>query len=444
MINSFPGEPKGGSSAGTGHDLFRSELPSLRSVQAWVTTNKSKILAIPGLRPALGVALGMIIAGCGASGGRPAASATDTEPTNAPPVHSVPRTVITPGGATDVPEMYRAGRRLFDGGDASKAAKQFDQVYSVDPNGELAADALYLSAQAHEQAGDRQTALQRFEQLARRFPKHSLGREALIRAMRLLVFMEQWQRAEALADQVLSQKTQLTPREEIVALSTKAFGQLSRSEVDAASFNVEKARNVIDLHRLDAAGTIPRDLAQTYYALGEIRRLRAERIKFVPVPANFGVVLEERCQLLLDSQRAYSDTMRAYDAHWSAMAGYRVGELYKRLHDDLMAVPKPAGADTEARQQLFEGAMRLRYSVLLDKALAMMEHTLSMAKRTGERSEWVLRAERSKRDLEQARQAENAAIDRLPYSRAQLRQALDDLAAKSKAAAVASEQSGRK
>lgn len=370
-----------------------------------------------------------MVVGCGGARAREAETPTGATAQRGE-AQLVPRTVITPDGATDVVEMYDEGRRLLDAGDAVRAARLLQRVYELDPDGRLAPDALYSAALAAEQAGDRERALQWFEQLARRFPKHALGREALIRAMRLLVFMERWERAEQLADLVLSKKAELSPRETIVALSSKALGQIARGQIDEASFNVEKARNVIEAHQLDAAGAIPRDLAQTFYALGEIRRVRAAKIKFVPVPQNFGVVLEQRCQLLLDAQRAYSDTMRAYDSHWSAMAGFRVGQLYKDLHTDLMSIPKPSTADSEARQALFEGAMRLRYSILLDKALAMMEHTLSMAKRTGEQSDWVLRARTAKSDLEQARKRENEAIDRLPYTREQLRQALDDLAAK--------------
>src|SRR5262249_7490823 len=151
--------------------------------------------------------------------------------------------------------------------------------------------------------------------------------------------------------------------------------------------------------------------------------------RFVPVPENFPAVLEERAQLLLDAQSAYSDAMRAYDAHWSAMAGYRVGELYQKLHSDLMAVPVPKSAGTDVRkQQLFEGAMRLRYSILLKKALSMMEHTISVSERTGERSDWVTKALASKKSIEQSMRDEDAAIARLPYTKAELRAALDDLA----------------
>ena len=140
-------------------------------------------------------------------------------------------------------------------------------------------------------------------------------------------------------------------------------------------------------------------------------------------------MLEQRCQLLLDAQSAYSDAMRAYDPHWSAMSGYRVGQLYQSLHEELMRIPPPSGT-RQAKADLFEGAMRLRYSVLLQKGLTMMEHTLSLAERTGEHSEWVQRAAEAKEALTRSIQAEQTALDRLPYSRADLEKALEDLAKK--------------
>jgi hypothetical protein len=118
--------------------------------------------------------------------------------------------------------------------------------------------------------------------------------------------------------------------------------------------------------------------------------------------------------------------MRAYDAHWSTMAGFRVGELYERLHQELMQIPPPRATD-ERERLLFEGTMRLRYSVLLNKAASMLEHTLAMALRTGEQSDWVRRTEQSRRKLEEARRAEERALDRLPFSRVELEQALADL-----------------
>ncbi|HEY6561147.1 MAG TPA: hypothetical protein VI072_27915 [Polyangiaceae bacterium] len=363
-----------------------------------------------------------VLGGCAAGGAQPAKNA-GLEPERV----TLPRTVITPHGGATVDELYQAATADLLAGRFERAAQGFDRLYAIEPQGRLAPHALLQAGSALDQAGKLEEAVARYEPLTQRFPQHELAREALLRSVRLLAFLEDWRRAGAQADVLLSRYPNLGSYESIVAYSGKALALIDAGDLDAASRYVERGRTVIDERRLDAAGRVSRDLAQLYFALGELRRIRAERIRFNPLPENFGVALEERCQLLLDSQSAYSDTMRAYDAHWSAMAGYRVGELYQKLHEDLMAVPTPQLANTEKRRQLFEGAMRFRYSVLLTKALTMMEHTLNMAKRTGERSQWVQKAEEAREKIDRAVRAENAALDRLPYTRAELQAALDEL-----------------
>ena len=347
----------------------------------------------------------------------------------------VPRTVITPTRGASVRELFDEAASLLAAGQGAEAAAAFDRLVELDPDGELADQALFQGALAHEQAGDRLISAARFEQLARRFPESVLSRQALVRATRLFAYMEQWERTGAAADVLLKRHKKLTRIERLVAYGGKALSLVSSGDESSAQYFIEKGRHIIENARLDSAGKIPRDLAQIYYALGESRRIRGEAIDFDPMPEDFAKALEKRCQLLLDSQSAYSDTMRAYDSHWSAMAGFRVGELYTRLHHDVMKVPAPGSAATNKKAQLFEGAMRLRYSILLNKGLAMMTHTIGMAERTGENSEWVERSRQAKSAIERAVEAEKAAIDRLPYTRADLQRALDDIGEKARRAA---------
>jgi hypothetical protein len=220
------------------------------------------------------------------------------------------------------------------------------------------------------------------------------------------------------AERLLKKPEQLSDLDRIAVFSARALSLLERGEDQQASYFIEKGRDIIDAKQLDAAGRVARDLAQLYYALGEYRRARAERVVFQPMPPNFGAVLEERCQLLLDAQSAYSDSMRAYDAHWSAMAGFRIVELYQKLHRDLLAVQPPPNADTERKRQLFEGAVRTRYAILLTKAKAMAEHTLTMAERTGEHSDWVERTRQALKSIDERIAEEEAALAKLPYTRA--------------------------
>jgi hypothetical protein len=57
----------------------------------------------------------------------------------------------------------------------------------------------------------------------------------------------------------------------------------------------------------------------------------------------------------------------------------------------------------------------------------MMDHTLSMAERTGEPSTWLPKAIGSRDSIQLAVEKEEAALDRLPYTRAELQAALDAL-----------------
>lgn len=344
---------------------------------------------------------------------------------------SVPRTIVTRDDATSIDEIAARARISFGERRFDDAARDFDRIVELDPDGAFARESWFDSAAAHDELGDLDGAASRYLEVARRYPADPLAREALVRSVRLLTYLERWDAAGAAADLLISRAPELPALHQIVAYGGKSLALVFSGNTDAAEYFLNKGRDIVEAKRLDAAGALPRDLAGLYFALGELRRIRGEKIVFVPVPPNFAAVLEERCQLLLDAQSAYSDAMRAYDAHWSAMAGYRVGELYQRLHEDLMRIPPPTAATTRARADLFAGAMRLRYAVLLRKGLAMMEHTLTLAERTGEHSDWVTRASASKGALEKSIRDEEAALDRLPYSRTDLERALDEVGRRS-------------
>ncbi len=337
--------------------------------------------------------------------------------------------MVTADSTTDIPELFRQATAQGQAKQYDSAARLFERAFTLDPDGPLADKSLFESAEMYDVDGKHEEALSRYEQVARRFPSSDLDRVARVRALRLLTYLEHYERAGELADLTAAKYKDLLSFDQLAVLSARALSRVAADDDTQAELAIGKARDIIERESLDGAGRVPAELAPVYFALGELRRVRAERIHFVPVPASFGAALEQRCQLLLDAQSAYSDAMRAYDSHWSAMAGYRVGELYQKLHEELMQVPAPKAADTERRRQLFEGAMRLRYSILLDKAKSMLDHTVAMADRTGEQSPWVLKSRQARDAIIQATQAEQAALARLPYTREQLQAALDSFSA---------------
>ncbi|WP_235879918.1 hypothetical protein [Polyangium aurulentum] len=341
-------------------------------------------------------------------------------------VVEVPPMVVSPYTEAELAAEFERARAALLAGANREAAGTFDKLVRLAPEGETAPPSLYNAGVAYEALGEREEAAARHRALVRRFPGHALEKSTLFRLARLLAYTERWGELVEVADKLLT-RGDLAVLQAIEARGARALGLVEQGQVDAAAREVTAAQDLAEGSRLGEAGKPPLELAQVSFALGEVRRVRSEAVTFVPVPANFAEVLEKRCQGLLDAQSAYTDAMRSLDAHWSAMAGFRVGALYQQLHRDVMKVPPPAGADTLRKKQLWEGAMRLRYRVLLEKGLRMMDGTVRLGDRTGEASAWVGRAREAKRALELALEDEKAALARLPFTEDELREALDSL-----------------
>lgn len=324
---------------------------------------------------------------------------------------------------------FERGRALLLADRAREARAIFERLLRLAPESFLVAPSLFNLGVACEALGEREAAAERFREVIRRDPDHELARGALFRLARVLGYLERWAELGEVAGRLLA-RADLTVLEAIEARGAKALALVEQGAVDEAAREVMAARDLVEEHRLGEAGPPPIELAQLSFALGEVRRRRSERITFTPMPANFPEVLEQRCQGLLDAQSAYADAMRSLDAHWSAMAGYRVGQLYQQLHRDVMRVPPPAAATDLRKKQLFEGAMRLRYRVLLEKGLKMMDATVRLGERTGESSAWIARAREAKREIEQALEDEKIALSKMPFTEAELQAALDRLGRK--------------
>lgn len=342
----------------------------------------------------------------------------------------VPTTIVSAKEATSVEELFIGGQTHLRQGRYLLAAEAFDRIVRHDPDGPFSERALFQAGLAFDAAGEADAAALRFEQVASRFPAGAWRAEATLRALRVRLHLEQWQRAAELASALSAREQRGSALASIVGQAARALAALASGQQSDAERHIAKGFSIAERLGLDRAGSIPRDLAVLYFASGEAYRQRAEALTLAGDVNGFLERLEQRCALLLAAQGAYSNVMRAYDAHWSTIAGYRVGELYERLHRELMTVPMPR-AGSEREQHLFEGAMRLRYSVLLGKAESMLEHTLAMAARTGERSAWVVRTESARLEVSRARRDEQEALSRLPFTRDELQRALDELGARS-------------
>jgi len=326
-------------------------------------------------------------------------------------------------------ELFDRAKAYFLEGKFKEAGELFDLVWRGDPRGVLVPPALLHAGLSYEQMGGFAKALERYTTLLSSSPPAVLAKPAQLHKGRVLIALESWEALVQNGDELLA-RTDLTVLETVEARGEKAIGLLNRSELDKAQRVVDAARDTLEKFHIGESGYLPIEATHVYFALGEIRRLRSELIRFDPPPANFGETFERRAQGLLDAQSAYTDAMRTSSPAWATMAGYRVGTLYQKLHADVMVAKAPAVAKSEQDKQLFEGAMRLRYRVLLKKGLKMMDSTVNMNEKVGDQGIWSSRARTAKQELERCLEAENLALAKLPVSEAELQKTLDRLQAK--------------
>lgn len=366
--------------------------------------------------------LSLILSG-GASFGCASAGASP-EP-KSPNQIEVPTTIVSPEGVENVEELLARADREFSLDHFEEAARLYERVVEYDLSGKYHGRGLLGAGESLDRAGEPERALANYERFLGAIPASPERETIEVRVVRLLTYLERYEQAETRARGISLDRR--APLERVAILAARAHGALVRGQVSDAERDISQGRGILEGLGVAHVETLPLDGAALFLALGELRRFQAGEVRFDPFPADFGQELERRCQLLLDAQSAYSETMKAKNAHYSAMAGVRVGQLYQELHDELMRMPAPAAANTQEKRALVEGALRLRYSILLDKAAKMLEHTLAMLERTEDPSPWAVRARASLQALQESRAAEQAALDALPYSRAQLEAALEDL-----------------
>lgn len=386
-------------------------------------------------RPALGLLVSCVaFFGCGARGSPAEVPRAPDNPGRSGPIQ-LSTTIVSADEAIALDDLLeRADRQLAEQEyEAATHSYKLAHEHATQKRDRLRAlfgwgTALDLGAHPRE-------ALRTYARYAAEAPPGLNRDESVVRQVRLLVYLERYE--EAGRKSLTVDLKERTPLQQLALLAARSHLELERGQLDAAGRTISKGRSIIDAQGFDRVTVPPLDVASLFFALGELRSRRAEEIQFDPLPADFAQALEERCRYILEAQSAFSETMRSQDAHWSSMAGVKVGQLYKSLHTELMAISAPEAAVTPEKKQLFEGAMRLRYSILLRKSLGMMEATVALLERAPQKSRWREKARDALEEIREAQLAEEKAIDALPYSRLQLQQVLDEMSAAAKSTTTA-------
>jgi hypothetical protein len=299
-------------------------------------------------------------------------------------------------------------------------------LVAADATGPHAAERMFDLGLAYEGLLDRPKARDVFLEVAERFPDGPRARSALVRAASLDAFLEDWGSLAAIGETLL-RRPDIDDVDRLVGLGARGLARVETGDDKGGSADIHEGLDLADQLHYGARDVLPVAVAQLRFALGELRRLRSERITFDPLPPDYLGKLEERCADLLEAQRAYAFAVRSIDPHWAAMSGYRVGEMYRALHRDLMEIPPPASSKTQKQKAIFFAFMHIRFRILLEKGLREMEQTVALGERTSDSSSWVTRARAALAEMQTALADEKAQIEKMPFSEAEVKQALDIL-----------------
>lgn len=321
-----------------------------------------------------------------------------------------------------------------DAVDAYEALIAGDKVSSDDPA------VIFSLATAYEGIGAREKARERYREVNRRWPAEPNARSAVVRETSLDAYLEDWAALGALGEQVLG-KMEPDAAEKMLGYGARGLSRALAGDEARATKDINAGLEIMDETRFGMTGQLPVAGAMLKFALGELRKLKSEKVSLNPPGSDFVLKLETRCAFLLEAQQAYADAIRSSDPYWAAMSGYRVGELYSRLHGDLMQIPSTDRAKTESDRQVFYGIMHVRYRVLLEKGVEMMDRTLALGDRTGAAPVWMDRAKASKAEMQRALATEKQVLSTYLFTEAELEKALVLLKAKAEKDAAKSSKS---
>jgi hypothetical protein len=330
--------------------------------------------------------------------------------------------IVTAGEVTTEAELSGRAERAMLEQRWQDAIRDYRTLVSADPDGPRASEYLFDLALALESFQDRAQARDILVDLARRFPGDKKARSALVRAAALDAYLEDWSALKAIGTALLA-RADLEDVDRLVALGARGLAAVELHEEMEASRDILDGLDLADQLHYGERDVLPVAIAELYFALGELRRLRSEKNQLVP-DGDFLDVLDRRCAGLLQAQAAYARTVRSVDLHWATMAGYRVGEMYRALHSDLMRIPPPS-AKSDRKRAIFYAFMHVRYRVLLEKGLREIEQTIALGERTSDSSLWIARARETRALMQAALAEEREQIAKMPFTEAEVQKALE-------------------
>lgn len=298
----------------------------------------------------------------------------------------------------DAETLFDLGAEAYQAERWEVAARVFEKLVAEFPEASEVPAALYNAGLSREHLEHWPQAVAAFEAILRDHQGSEVYPDAHFNLARAYGKVERW---EEVADTFWAarQLEGLSPMDEIEARVGTGVGFFMQGDPYTAEREFLRALRFYEEHPQRQYLPAKYFVAQSRFYLGEILAREFEAVELsvpeaVPEGADWtemmGAELEKKCDLLLRAQARFIRTIREGHRGWATAAGFRIGSMYERLFDEMMAVPVPPELD-EGAAEVYREELRERVSVLVRKAIRVYEANREMAERVGEDNEWVER-----------------------------------------------------
>lgn len=333
-------------------------------------------------------------------------------------IEADPLRVIADNAAYDLFEVYDAnalfvrGLELMEGGVHNEALSYFIRVQEEFPESTLLVPAWFNRALCHLALEQGEEALSAIDVYLDLLPDNVAEKHIIdgrFKRGAALMQLGRHQEAAEIFDLLIVEVSRID--DQVEALVDSGIAHFMLDDRTTAEYRFLKAKRLHDQASPFEKLPLRYFVAQAHFYLAEIARLEFSDFKLRYPSADalahaeqpelmMGKQLEQKCQLLLRAQYAFTRTIREGHTGWASAAGYKIGSMYEELYDELTQLPEPEDL-TDSQRTMFRELLKEKVLILLEKAVSVWQATAEMAVRTGEENLWI---EKTKASLERVRQ----------------------------------------
>ena len=302
----------------------------------------------------------------------------------------------------DASDLFKGATDLSNERKCDEAVAMYDRIVNEFASSQYVSASLYNAGLCLQATGKLAAAAEHYQNVRKLRPGGEDVKDASFLLTEVLVQLERWPDAQALADELLARED-LTQDERLEGLARRAQALLGAGDQDEAE---RAAQSGLSYFRTRPKAQPVRDeffAAACNYVLAETYRSREEALAFPDGLEPQKQVLIRRAQLLLQAQREYFNTISFQNLdnlHWAAASGYRIGHMYDELWQSVMTAPTPANLRGTEGEAIYHQELAKLIKPLIRHAIRYWEMTQMFIERTGMKSSW---ADKIKTDLGRVR-----------------------------------------